>query len=537
MTDTTRKTSYDEVPYPSLCYTQTHPNRLATVATLFGMTPASVERCRVLELGCAAGGNLIPMAYHLPDSQFLGLDYAARQIAEGQETASGLGMANISLRHMDILDVGPELGQFDYIIAHGVYSWVPPAVRERVLEICKGNLAPNGVAYVSYNTYPGWHMLGMVRDVMLYHSRGVSEPKERAARAYAVLDFLVEALPDEADAYGAFIRHYKEALGTDWKGTHARRESFLLHDELEEVNDPFYFHQFAERSASHGLQYLGDADFSSMLTTDFAPEVNQALAQMVDNLIDLEQYIDFLRHRTLRRTLLCHQDVVLDRKLRPERMSSFLVASRVKPASEDPDLHSLSVEKFCGAGQATFSTDHPASKAAMLYLAEIWPRAVPFRDLLAEARSRLDGTRESEDARAADLDAAALGGNLLTAYSHSGNMVELFMQLPPFLLEPSDRPAVCPLARLQSLKSELVTNLRHERVSLNAFEQRLLPYLDGSRDCAEIAEVMTALVADGSMVLREGDRRIEDPGEMRKAIEQQVEQSLHWLARTALLVG
>ena len=537
MSDTTRKTSYDEVPYPSLCYTQSHPNRLATLATLFGMTPAPIACCRVLELGCASGGNVIPMAYRLPESEFVGIDRAARQIAEGQAMVATLGLRNICLERMDILEFGPEFGQFDYIIAHGVYSWVPPAVQEKVLEICKRNLAPHGVAYVSYNTYPGWHMLGMLREMMLYHTRHVTDPRKRAAEACSLVGFLTESLPDEGDAYGAFLRGYKEALEEDWKGTSARREAFLLHDELEEVNDPVYFHQFVERAASHGLQYLGDAQFSSMLTSDFAPQVTQALAQMVDNLIELEQYIDFLRHRTLRRTLLCHEDVVLDRKLGPEQMNSFLVSSRVQAVSPDPEVRSVSVEKFRGTGGATFSTDHPVSKAAMLYLAEIWPRAIPFSDLLAEARSRTYGEQEPEDAEAALRDATALGVNLLTAYGYTGNMVDLYLDVPPIAVEADEYAVVCPLARLQSRKSELVTNLRHERVSLNAFEQRLLPYVDGSRDRSALAEVMFAPVAAGSLILREGDRRISDPDEMRSVVEQQVDRSLHWLGRTALLVG
>ncbi len=537
VTDAASQTSYDEVPYPSLCYTQTHPNRLATVAMLFGMTPAPVTHCRVLELGCASGGNLIPMACWLSESEFVGIDYAARQIAEGRALTEALGLQNISLKHMDILDVGADLGQFDYIVAHGLYSWVPPAVQDKVLQICKQNLAVNGVAYVSYNTYPGWHMLGMIREMMLFHTRELTEPSARAAGARALLDFLVESLPSRTDAYSAFLRDYRSALAKDWKGTHSRRDAFLLHDELEEVNDPVYFYQFAQQAARHGLQYLGAADFSTMVTDDFAPEARQALAKMVDNLVDLEQYIDFLRHRTLRRTLLCHEELVLNRKLTPEQVEPFLVASQVKPESPDLDLRSLSVTKFVAPSGATFSTDHPVSKAAMLYLAEVWPRPVPFKALLSEASSRVYLGSEPMHPEVAARDASALGVNLLTAYGHSGNMVELYLDVPHFVLKVSDRPVACPLARLQSPQSELVTNLRHERVRLNAFEQRLLPYLDGTRDRVALADVMSELVSGGSLVVREGDRRVTDLAEARSIVIQQMDRALQWLARAALLVG
>jgi cyclopropane fatty-acyl-phospholipid synthase-like methyltransferase len=148
------RTSYDEVPYESHPFPQTHPDRLATIATLLGLRPPPVQRCRVLELGCAAGGNLIPMALGLPQSSFVGIDLSAVEVAEGQQLIAQLGLKNVQLRHLSILDAGPDLGRFDYILCHGVYSWVPTAVQDKILDVCKHNLSPHGVAYVSYNTLP-----------------------------------------------------------------------------------------------------------------------------------------------------------------------------------------------------------------------------------------------------------------------------------------------------------------------------------------------------------------------------------------------
>ena len=145
MMDEMPRLTYDQVPYPALSFSQSHPDSLAIMATLLGMTTAPVERCRMLELGCAVGGNLVPMAYALPDSEFVGIDSSASQITEGDAMIAALELGNITLKHLDILDVDPSLGQFDYIIAHGVYSWVPEAVRDKILQICKQNLAPNGV--------------------------------------------------------------------------------------------------------------------------------------------------------------------------------------------------------------------------------------------------------------------------------------------------------------------------------------------------------------------------------------------------------
>lgn len=119
-------TAYDDVPYPSVPFPQTHPDRLATLATLFGMRTASVEGCRVLELGCGDGGNLIPMALVLPGSRFLGLDLAGEPIGRGRATINALGLRNVELRQEDLRafdrSVDADLEPFDFIIGHGVYS-------------------------------------------------------------------------------------------------------------------------------------------------------------------------------------------------------------------------------------------------------------------------------------------------------------------------------------------------------------------------------------------------------------------------------
>jgi 2-polyprenyl-3-methyl-5-hydroxy-6-metoxy-1,4-benzoquinol methylase len=159
-----QSTSYDEVPYESHPYPQTHPSRLAAVATLFGLRPPAVETARVLELGCAAGGNLTPVAEAFPKATLLGVDASARQIGDGQRFVERLGLSNLTLKHANILDLGPDLGTFDYIICHGVFSWVQTPVQEKILDICAKHLSPSGIAYISYNTYPGWHMRGMIRD-------------------------------------------------------------------------------------------------------------------------------------------------------------------------------------------------------------------------------------------------------------------------------------------------------------------------------------------------------------------------------------
>ncbi len=169
MTATT--TSYDRVLYPSYTHPQTHPDRLATLATLNGLQPAPAATSRILELACGQGGNLIPLAVSYPQSHCVGIDLSQRQIELGQQVVDSLGLKNIELRTQSILDFPADSEPFDYIIAHGVYSWVPEAVRSQILKICREHLAPQGVAIVSYNTFPGWHQRRMIRDMMLFHTK------------------------------------------------------------------------------------------------------------------------------------------------------------------------------------------------------------------------------------------------------------------------------------------------------------------------------------------------------------------------------
>ncbi len=519
---------YDEVPYPSVSHSWSHPDRLATLATLLGMSPVPVKHCRLLELGCAGGGNLIPMAYALPESEFVGIDSSTHQIAEGETMLAALGLQNITLKHTDILEVTAKLGQFDYIIAHGIYSWVPPAVQDKILDICRQHLSPNGVAYISYNTYPGWNMLGTLREMMLYHTRQTANPHARSTEARALLDFLSQSISTESDTHGSFLYVYINYIKEYFL---PKSDAFLLHDELAEVNDPLYFYQFAERAAGHKLQYLGDVNFSSMLANNFPAEVVKSLRQMAKSTIELEQYLDFLRNRMFRQTLLCHQNIRLNARLKPERLSKFYIASSALPKSPKLDIHSVSVEEFCAPDGASLTIDHPITKAAMLHLTEVWPRPISFDRLLAEARARL----QPQTAFDATVEAQILGVNLLKAYSYSANLVELHVYEPPFVSEVSEYPIASLVARFQAQNGHQITNLCHERVNLDKAGAELLPYLDGSQNHAALINILEE--KDIIEVERSDGQPVNDIEERRGILAEVVNSKLQQLADAALLIG
>ena len=245
-------TPYDVVYYPGHSFPETHPDRLATMASYYGLESAPIDRCRILELGCGVGDNLIPIAHVYPATQFVGVDLSAHAIERGQKNIAALGLKNIELHNRDIMEIGQDGQIFDYIIAHGVYSWVPPAVREQMMVIYGKYLAPNGVAYVSYNAHPGSHLRDMVRDMMLFHIRDIKEPKQRIEQARSIAKFIAEASIKDS-VYGAVLRDEFERISK-------MADEVLFHDDLEENSTPFLLHQVVGAAKRHGLQYLCDFD-------------------------------------------------------------------------------------------------------------------------------------------------------------------------------------------------------------------------------------------------------------------------------------
>lgn len=519
-------TSYDQIPYGNRACTPSHPDALATPALLFGMRPAPVEKCRVLELGCARGGNLIPMAASLPGSEFVGLDLSSKQIADGQRVAEQLRLDNLSLRAMSVLDVDDDLGRFDYIICHGVYCWVPDAVQEKILSICSRNLAPHGVAYVSYNTYPGWHMRGMIREMMRYHVQQFDDAATQLHQARGFLEFLakshLEHSPDSV--YGQLVKEEREQLDND--------DWYVYHEYLEEDNRPLYFHEFAQRAAGHGLQYLWEAG-PSALAGSLPAELRTILNRLATDLIRSEQYFDFFRNRHFRRTLLCHGNVELDRAVHLKDLRPFHLVGRAKPVSTQPDLHSPKVERFLPPDVGpTISTNSPIVKTALVVLFELFPHSVAFTDLCDLVAERLAALRSDAptDCLADDLSQAL-------AQCYMNEFVELHTYCPKLASEPAEFPVASPFARIQSVDDDLVTNLRHLSVKLDDFDRAVLQRLDGRHDRAALVDELERMTASGELLLHENDRPVHDAATIRQLAAEWLEGSLRRLAACALLQG
>src|SRR4029453_17740719 len=372
-------------------------------------------------------------------------------------------------------------------------------------------LAPQGVAYVSYNTYPGWHLRGMVRDMMRYHADRFEDPNTRVKQAAALLDFLAGSVRSKDGAYGKLLKGELDLI-------RSLSGSYLFHEHLEEVNEPMYFHRFVEQAERHSLRYLGEADVASMAAYRFPEAVRTTLRRISPDRLSAEQYLDFLRNRTFRQTLLCRADIEPDTKIRPDRLAGMQVAGAI--SSVEPDPADPRTSTFRGRRDEQVSTKDASLATAFRCFAEDWPRPTPFGAVL-----------ERIGADPAGPEARTLANQLLRLYVTSG-LIELHVDPPDFARDVSERPLASALARYQARSGTAVTNLRHERVSLSDGERFVIELADGGRDRDGIAAAIAQAIEGGTLVPADEGRAIVDPGAVAATT---AGRALARLARTALL--
>ena len=481
--------SYDTVPYQSNFQPQMHPDRMATLAALLGMKPAAVEKCRYLELGCGEGDNLIGFAHSLPESEFVGIDLSARQIETANRAVNELGLKNVKFIHLNVMRLTrEEYGQFDFIAAHGFFSWVPDSVRRKVLALYSELLAPNGVGYLSYNVLPGGYLRQMMRDMMLYHTQEEPPSLAKVEKGLSVLGFLRDST-QKNDYYQTILKNeIKFVLNHDAPN--------VLHDELNEVNQPFYFHEFVNLAAENNLQYLCESEYYQMPLNEYPPQTRETLDSFGDDLIRREQYADFLLCRRFRQTLLCHADVTLNRTVEPGKLREFYIASAIVPADKTAELVTNKIEKFRFANGAVVELDHPLTKVALAHLGSIWTDSINFDDLIDLARRRLENHGIVIEDWEKTLNTTCT--ILLELYKHS--TVELHIHKANFTREASEFPRLNPLAYWQLGRGDKVTTLNNTQVKIDdSFFRHLLPLLDGTRNRLDIKKELRKKISAGQL--------------------------------------
>jgi SAM-dependent methyltransferase len=524
-----RVTSYDEVNYPSFPIYYTHPDRLATMATLFGMKPAPAEKCRVLELGCFDGVNLAAMGLGLPQSEFVGVDLAGTAIARGQALLNDIGLKNVTLRHADLMEMAPDYGEFDYIIAHGVFTWVSQPVCDQILAICKNSLAPQGVAYISYNTLPGCHSRLMLREMISFHNRDFHDSQQKMKQALTLLKLLSNSMVKGSDLYMQLVRGEYER----WS---ARPPEAFYHDELAEAFTPLYFHQFMEQARRHDLQFLGEADFFNMVPHGLTPNAVEVLDRIKDDIILREQYMDFMRGRYFRKTLLCHPDVPLDRNLKPDSVRSFYISTLAKSELPSPSLEPGVKETFESDPGGKFLSADPLARAMFWRLQEMAPERLPFPRLVEEVETR--ARQQFGFVPAPDQDVPADIAEFICS-TYGAGLLDLHLTLPPFVVQVSDKPLASPLARWQARRSDVVATLHHRTLKLgNAIHRGLLALCDGSRNRAALRADLLQVFESGTLDWLDGDGKpVADMSIVGKAIDEELEDFLQKAARSAVFMG
>jgi len=461
------------------------------------------------------------MADQSPNSSFLGIDASSVQIESGRKAISAAGLKNIELRCQNILDFPLSEGKFDYIIVHGIFSWVPEVVREKILAICEAHLSEKGVAYISYNALPGWNMRRTIRDMMSFHTAAFAEPQTKVAQARALLKFLSDSVPTQGNAYGILLKSELDMIGKV-------ADSYLLHDYLEEENTPFYFHDFIGRAAKHRLQYLAEPNLGQMLASNFSESVNKALSQL-GNIVAQEQYMDFLRNRMFRQTLLCRAGISLNRNVTPERVKDIAVQPLLMQRNDPVDLAPGVSVAFKANGGQDISVSDTFLKAVLSVLSERTAEVHSFGALLREAQTRARSVKRPENPDQTSIEEATLAQNLMSLYAKG--MLEVWAAPLALAAKLPEKPRVSPLVRHQSTASRYLTNYLHAPVPADVLGREVVLACDGQRSKSEIVSAVVAQVKAGKINVQEGGQPVSDEKRLHELLRPQVENVLDSLVR------
>ena len=302
-TNDVQQTIYSELGYKSMPFPYTIPATLEAYAALVGISAPNPKTARVLELGATYGGNIISQALFNLDATFVGIELSQEQVEKGNEVIANAGLTNVSLVQSDIASIGSEIGTFDYIIAHGVYSWVDDGVKDALLRLIDEHLAEDGIAYISYNTYPGWHTMDEVRQLMMFSNRDKTQfnHKEKVLHGKTIGSIVGSQILK----YDNLKERNSKFLGA-LRSVMQKDEYYVGHDHLEPNNDPVYFYQFNDHLEAHNLAYLCDADLTLSMVRSFDADIADTLDKLaLNDHVAQEQYLDFMLDTTFRKSIIC----------------------------------------------------------------------------------------------------------------------------------------------------------------------------------------------------------------------------------------
>lgn len=518
-------TSYDAIPYPSYCYPSCDPARLCAIGNLFGLDVKKVTTANILEIGCASGGNILPLASRYPGAQFLGVDMSIAQIGVAKTTAKELQLENIRFEAASILDYDFTDQLYDYVIVHGIYSWVPEVVRGRIFEICKSNLTPSGITYISYNTLPGWNVIKTVRDMMLYHSDNFTDPYEKVLEARRMLNFVAENNQVETGAY-------KKIMEDEITSLQNLDDNYLLHDHLEAINDPCYFHEFMTAAGEYGLQYLGESELPTMFLGNQKEQAAHLLAELTDP-VRQEQYVDFIINRRFRMTLLTHSEALINRNVTPKSVENayfYSLYNIVEQVSLE-NIHNLESLKLAAMTNHEVKASITGNIICVCYfeLLNASPLPLSLSEIVERASKQLPDIGKTNIRN--ELDGIIL--KLLFK-----GIVTITTEKPSFVGQVSEKPKVFDVALTKSKDEFLVPNLCHKMIGLSEDQRIILKFINGENTVEQIRNSIRNLIANDEFLINKDGKPVTQEAEnFDEYLRLYVDHQLKTLCQNALLVS
>lgn len=518
---------YDELPYSSYPFDYNRPENLRSVAVLFGLDSPKMETARVLELGCSDGGNIIRFGLDYPKSHCLGIDLSKVQIEKGKQRLEELKVKNIELKHLSITDLDDSYGKFDYIICHGVFSWVPDEVKEGIMKAAKNLLSKNGVAFISYNTLPGWNMVNTVRDVMLYHSANFQNTDQKIQQSRAALNFLNESLEKQESPHAKFMKSCALEIAD-------KEDHYLRHEYLAEENKAFYFHEFIDMARKHSLDYLGDTDIHRMFVGNLPKDAAEKLAT-INDIIRTEQYIDFIKNTQFRCTLLCHSGTHLSRNITMDTIRKLFLACYITPEKNLSEINiedNSSIKFFLNNNKEISITVANAAIKAILYAFVENPGNPMSVDEITKSALKI-----YDNQAAIEAELAASAGKLIFS-----GYLRVFADRPKSVYKISSKPTASQLARTQAASFRdgdklWITNQINQMLGIEDHQRFVLPLLDGNNTTQQIKDAVLKKLQSGDIVASQDNSKITDVSRLKEIANSSVDVTLEQLKVNFALVG
>ncbi len=405
------------------------PSLTAVAARMAGLRTPHPASARILEIGCASGHNLLPLAMRWPESRFTGFDLSGSAIRTATTRAEEAGITNVSFLTADLANFEPSGGPFDYIIAHGVFSWVPDDAKSALLDFCHRHLSPGGIATISFNVASGWEsrmpVIEKIRNLAAKENIGISDALPLARREETSAETI--AIMDDMLAKGPEI---------------------LPFDDFAPVNDPRSLADVAGAATTAKLRWLGESDPAENFPRSLGEEDRRTLMTSGEDPLAIHDALDQLTGRTFRSPLFCRDDAPVSPRVSTAVALEFSVG---ETPSTRPDTEILRV------------------------IRDAAPSCIPVAEIAARLPS---------------LDAPALAREVFQGVSNGTMFARMEPILIPSV--PPDRPALDPFRLLCARENLPLVDARHRPCTFQEDHYRLLEKMDGSLTLSQLAAISHA---------------------------------------------